>query len=284
MTKKVKVDRELIKAIASKNVSAVDPDNKIIYLKRDDKDIKLKFMKIGYKVNTIGEIHFVSQYGAQYAMPYGCSPVHAESETTATTALHCVSTMNMVPKKNVTLVVIDSTPAKIGKIDASLENYTAIKRCGLWCRLLMFFQIVPEGYINYREIAWLKADENISRYEPLPGLETLGHLTAGNDAGDYMMFSPFPNKEDEIQPGTPIIYISFDYYENKLAVLTTTITGYSFANIDGYLFYLPYAYEPGKKIAIPGFSGSAIKKGTLYTAQLAPTETNIKAEVGIRNG
>jgi hypothetical protein len=280
MPKKVKVDRELIKAVVSKNVSAIDPDNKIIYLKRDDRDIKLKFMKIGYKVNTIGEIHFVNEY----VMPYGCSPVHVESESTATTALHCVSNMNMVPKKNTTLVIIDDTPTKIGKINASLENYTAIRRCGLWCKLLMFFRIVPEGYINYREIAWLKTDENISKYEPLPVLATLGHLTAGNDAGDYMMFSPFPNKEDEIQPGTQIIYISFDYYKNKVVVNTASITGYSIAYIDGYLFYLPYAYEPGKRIAIPGFSGSAIKKGTLYTAQLAPTETNINASVGIQNG
>lgn len=279
MPKKVKVYRELIKAIASRNVSAIDPENKIIYLKHDDKDIKLKFMKIGYKVNTIGEIHFVNEY----AMPYGCSPVHVESESTATTALHCVSTMNMVPKKNTTLVIIDDTPNKIGKINASLENYTAIRRCGLWCKLLMFFRDIPEGYINYREIAWLKTDENISKYEPLPSLITLGHLTAGNDAGDYMMFSPFPNKEDEIEPGTPIIYVSFDYYNNKVVVNTASITGYSLAYIDGFLFYLPYAYEPGKKIAIPGFSGSAIKKGTLYASQLAPTETNINVAVGIRN-
>lgn len=280
MTRKVKIDRELIKAIASRNVSAVDPDNKIIYLKRDDKDIKLKFMKIGYKVNTIGEIHFVNEY----AMPYGCSPVHVESENTATTALHCVSSMDMTPKKNVTLVVVDDAAAKVGKIAASLENYTAIKRCGLLCRLLMFFRIVPEGYINYREIAWLKADENISKYDPLPGLITLGHLTAGNDAGDYMMFSPFPNKDNEIQPGTPIVYVSFNYYENKVVVNTATITGYSIAYIDGYIFYLPYAYEPGKKIAIPGYSGSAIKKGTLYKAQLEPTETNINAVLGMHNG
>jgi len=280
MPKRVKIDRELIKAIASKNVSAVDPDNKIIYLKHDDKDIKLKFMKIGYKVNTIGEIHFVNEY----AMPYGCSPVNIESENTATTALHCISNMSMAPKRNVTLVVVDDTAAKIGKIAASLENYTAVRRCGLWCRLLMFFRIVPEDYINYREIAWLKADENIRKYEPLPNLIALGHLTAGNDAGDYMMFSPFPNKEDEIQPGTPIIYVSFNYYENKVVVNTATVTGYSLAKIDGYLFYLPYAYEPGKKIAIPGYSGSAIKKGTLYKAQLIPTETNINVSIGMRNG
>jgi len=280
MPKKVKIDRELIKAVTSKNVSAVDPDNKIIYLKRDDKDIKLKFMRIGYKVNTIGEIHFVNEY----AMPYGCSPVNVESESTATTALHCISNMNMTPKRNVTLVVIDDTAAKIGKIAASLENYTAIRRCGLWCKLLMFFRIVPEDYINYREIAWLKADEDIRKYEPLPSLETLGHLTAGNDAGDYMMFSPFPNKEDEIQPGTPIIYVSFNYYENKVVVNTATVAGYSLAYIDGYLFYLPYAYEPGRKIAVPGYSGSAIKKGTMYKAQLAPTETNINAAIGMNNG
>jgi len=255
MAKKINIGGSLLKLALGKNIAAVDPHNRIVYLKYESREDAFKFASLGYKVYTIGEIQFVGRF----VMPIGCSPVHVEDRNTAVTALHCISDADMRPHNTASLVVVDSSLPELYKIDASLKSYTPVKKCGVWCRLMLFFRRLPESYINTREIAWLEAPVNLSRYEPLPNLEAVGFLTAGNAEGDYMMFSPLPGKEDKIRPGTRIAYISFNYRKNQIELVKTVILGYSIAFINRFIFYLPYAFEPGKTLAIPGFSGSAVK-------------------------
>jgi hypothetical protein len=255
MAKRAKVDASLLKLIMSKNVTAVDPHRRIVFLKHEKKEDVVKFASLGFKVFSIGEIRFVGRY----VMPSGCSLADVADGNTAVTALHCVSDADMRPRETADLLVINESLPEIAKIEALVKSYTSVKKCGWWCRMLLFFRVFPKPYVNYREVAWLEAPVSLSNYKPLPEMETVGVLTAGNDAGDYMMFSPLPGKEDKIQPGTHIAYISFDYRRNRIVYSETYVAGYAFANIVGFIFYLPYAYEPGKTLAIPGYSGSAIK-------------------------
>jgi hypothetical protein len=218
-----------------------------------------KFTAHGYRVYTIGEIHFVNENAGRYVMPLGCSPADVADGNTAVTALHCISDVDMKPQKTAALLVISGSLPEIARIKASLKSYTPVKKCGRLCKLFLFFRWLPKSYINKREIAWLEAPANLSRYKPLPELETVGFLTAASTEGDYMMFSPLPGKEDKIHAGARIAYISFDYRKNQIVYIETVVAGYALANIDGFLFYLPYAHEPGRILAIPGYSGSAIK-------------------------
>jgi len=259
MTKKINIDSSLLKLALSKNVAAVDPHNKIVYLKYESREDMFKFMEHGYKVYTVGKIQFVGDDAGRFVMPIGCSPAHIEDKNTAVTALHCISDADMRPHNTASLVVVDGSLPELYKVEASLKSYTPVKKCGMWCRLMLFFRKLPESYINFREIAWLEAPANLSKYEPLPELEVVGFLTAGNTEGDYMMFSPLPGKEDKIRPGTRIAYISFNYRKNQIELIETAVAGYAVAFINRFIFYLPYAYEPGRTLAIPGFSGSAIK-------------------------
>jgi hypothetical protein len=259
MPENFEIDTTLLKLLAEKNVAAVDPHNKIVYLKREKKEDVLKFTSYGYRVYTVGEIHFVNENAGRYVMPIGCSPADVADGNTVVTALHCISDVDMRPQKTATLLVVSGSLPEIARIEASLKSYTSVKKCGRLCKLFLFFRWLPKSYINRREIAWLEAPANLSRYKPLPELETVGILTAASTEGDYMMFSPLPGKEDKIRAGAHIAYTSFDYRRNQIVYIKTTVAGYALANIDGFIFYLPYAHEPGRILAIPGYSGSAIK-------------------------
>jgi len=255
----MRITRPLAKLLTDEDVVAVDPHNKILFLKHGKKETAVKYAAHGYIVRTIGEIQFAGKNAGKYVMPGGCSPADIVNGNTVVTALHCISDVNMRPRNAATLLVINESLPEIAKIDAALKDYTPIKKCDLICKLLLFFRWLPKTYINYREIAWLQAPVSLNNYKPLPSLETIGVLTAVNESGDYMLFSPLPGKENKIYIGTKIAYISFNYIENRIVYVETTVAGYAFANILGYIFYLPYAYEPGKLLARPGFSGSAIK-------------------------
>jgi hypothetical protein len=259
MQKKLEIDDHLLKLITNKNVAAVDLDNKIIYLKHEEKEDMVKFTAHGYKVYTVGEINFVDTNAGKYVMPVGCSPADIIDGNTAVTALHCVADADMQPRKSTTMFVINDALPEVAKVEASLKSYTPVKKCGWLCKLFIFFRRLPKTYINLREVAWLETPVNLNNYKPLPKLETIGVLTATNAKGDYMIFSPLPGKEDKIRPGVRIAYISYNYRENRTAYTETVITGYVLTNIVGFIFYLPYAYEPGKVLAIPGYSGSAVK-------------------------
>jgi hypothetical protein len=259
MSKEVETDGYMLKLLRNKNVAAVDPHNKIVYLKREKKEDVFKFTSYGYRVYTVGEIHFVNENAGRYVMPLGCSPADVTDGNVVITALHCISDADMRPQKTATLLVVNNSLLEIARIEASLKSYTPVKKCGRLCKLYLFFWWLPKSYINRREIAWLEAPVNLSRYKPLPELETVGFLTAASTEGDYMMFSPLPGKEDKIRTGVHIAYTSFDYRKNQIVYIKTTVAGYALANIDGFIFYLPYAYEPGRILAIPGYSGSAIK-------------------------
>jgi hypothetical protein len=260
----MRITRSLAKLLTDEDVVAVDPHNKILFLRYGKRETAVKYATHGYIVHTIGEIHFARENAGKYIMPGGCSPADVQDGNTVVTALHCISDINMRPKNAVSLLVINESLPEIAKIDAMLKDYTPLKKCGLICRLLLFFRWLPETYINYREIAWLWTPISLNSYKPLPSLETIGVLTAVNESGDYMLFSPLPGKENKIYIGSKIAYISFDYVENKIVYVETTVGGYAFANILGYIFYLPYAYEPGRLLARPGFSGSAIKKIDIF--------------------
>lgn len=251
----MRITRLLAKLLTDEDVVAVDPQNKILFLKYGKKETAVKYAMRGYMVHTIGEI----QFAGRYAMPIGCSPADVQNGHTVVTALHCISDVNMRPQSTAPLLVINESLPEIARIDATLKDYTRVKKCGLICRLLLFFRWLPETYINRREVAWLQAPVSLNSYKPLPNLETIGVLTAVNAEGDFMLFSPLPGKEDKIRAGTKIAYVSFNYTENRIVYVETAVVGYVFANILGYVFYLPYAYEPGKLLAKPGYSGSAIK-------------------------
>jgi hypothetical protein len=259
MPENFEIDAASLKLLAEKNVAAVDPHNKIVYLKHEKKKDMIKFTSDGYRVYTVGEIHFVDESADRYVMPPGCSPSDVADRNTVVTALHCISGADMKPQKTATLLVISGSLPEIARIEASLKSYTPVKKCGGLCKLFLFFRRLPKSYINRREVAWLEAPANLSGYKPLPELETVGVLTAASAEGDYMMFSPLPGKEDKIHAGVRIAYISYNYHEDKIVYVETAVAGYALANIHGFIFYLPYAYEPRKILAIPGYSGSAIK-------------------------
>jgi len=259
MEENFKIDTALLKLLAEKNVAAVDPHNRIIYLKHEKKEDAIKFTAYGYRVYTVGELHFVSENAGRYVMPIGCSPADVADGNTVVTALHCISNADMKPQNTATLLVINGSLPEISRIEASLRSYTPVKKCGKLCKLFLFFRRLPKSYINTHEVAWLEAPANLSKYKPLPELEAVGVLTAVSASGDYMMFSPLPGKEDKIRAGIRIAYISFDYRRNRLVYIETSVAGYALANIDGFIFYLPYAHEPGRTLAVSGYSGSAIK-------------------------
>jgi hypothetical protein len=259
MPEEFETNTAMIKLLVEKNVAAVDPHNKIVYLRREKKEDVLKFTSYGYRVYTVGEIHFVNESADRYVMPMGCSPADITDGNTAATALHCISDADMKPQKTATLLVVSGSLPEIARIDASLKSYTPVKKCGGLCKLFLFFRRLPKSYINRSEVAWLEAPANLSGYKPLPELETVGVLTAASVEGDYMMFSPLPGKEDKIRAGVRIAYISYNYREDKIVYVETAVAGYALANIHGFIFYLPYAHEPGKILAVPGYSGSAIK-------------------------
>jgi hypothetical protein len=251
----MRITRSLAKLLTDEDVAAVDPQNKILFLKHGKKEAAVKHAIYGYIVHTVGEIRFAGRY----VMPGGCSPADIQDGNTVITALHCISDLNMQPRNTVSLLVVSESLPEIARIDATLKDYTPVRKCGFICKLLLFFRWLPEAYINRREIAWLQTPVSLNSYKPLPNLETVGVLTAVNPSGDFMLFSPLPGKEDKIHTGTKIVYLSFDYTENRVVYMETIIAGYAFANIAGYMFYLPYAYEPRKQLAKPGYSGSAIK-------------------------
>ena len=252
-------DAVILKLLKEKNVAAVDLHNKVVYLKREKKEDVLKFASYGYRVYIIGEIRFVNEDVGRYVMPLGCSPADIANGSTVVTALHCISSADMKPQKTATLLVVSGSLPEIARIEASLKSYTPVRRCGRLCRLLLFFHRLPKSYINRYEVAWLEVPVNLSKYKLLPKLETVGVLTAASEEGDYMMFSPLPGKEDKVRAGVRIAYISYDYRKNQIVYTETTVTGYALANINGFIFYLPYAYEPGRTLAVSGYSGSAIK-------------------------
>jgi hypothetical protein len=94
----------------------------------------------------------------------------------------------------------------------------------------------------------------VAQYEPYPDKEYIGSLTGGNTAGSFMVFSPVT----EVQKDRAIVYTSFDYDALKYVTTHTRVRGYVYVNIEGYIFYLPYAYDPNNVLAKPGYSGSAI--------------------------
>jgi len=259
MPEDFKIDPASLKLLMEKNVAAVDPRNRIVYLKYEKKEDVIKFASYGYRVYTIGEIQFVGEDAGKHVMPLGCSPADVINENTVVTALHCISSVDMKPQKTATLLVMAGSLPELIRIEASLKNYTPVKKCGKSCKLFLFFRRLPESYINRYEVAWLEVPINLSKYKPLPKLETVGVLTAASAEGDYMMFSPLPGKEDKIRAGVRIAYISYNYRENRIVYIETTVAGYALANINGFIFYLPYAHEPGRTLAAPGYSGSAIK-------------------------
>ena len=259
MPESFEVDAALLKLLAEKSVAAVDPHNKIVYLRHEKKEDVVKFTSYGYRVYTVGEIRFVNESADRYVMPIGCSPADVTDGNTVVTALHCISDAGMKPRNAATLLVVSDSLPEVARIEASLKNYTPLKKCGRLCKLFLFFRRLPKSYINKREVVWLEAPVNLSRYKPLPKLETVGVLTAAGEGGDYMMFSPLPGKEDKIHTGVRIAYISYNYRENRIVYVETAVAGYALAKIGEFIFYLPYAHEPGRILAIPGYSGSAIK-------------------------
>jgi len=251
----MRITRSLVKLLTDEDVVAIDPHNKILFLKYGKKETAVKYAMYGYIVHTIGEI----QFAGRYIMPLGCSPADVADGNIAITALHCISNVDMQPQDTAPLLVINESLPEIARIDATLKDYTPVKKCGWACKLFLFFRWLPESYINRREIAWMQAPVSLNNYKPLPFLETIGVLTAVNTNGDFMLFSPLPGKEDKIRAGIRIVYISYDYHKDQIMRIETVVAGYTLTSIDSFIFYLPYAYEPGKLIAKPGYSGSAIK-------------------------
>jgi len=257
MPKNVKILREAVRLLALNKISAVDLDNKIVYLKtkemREKEQVKLK--SLGFSLQNIGKLKFMDYY----ITPQGCSPVLQYHDNSVSTSLHCISDSNFEPVKNPRLYLVDENLNRVDSTTSVVTGYTKILKCGMWCKFKLFFRKIPGEYINKAEIAWLKLVKNLHSRGPNSALTAVGHLTAGNERGDFMMFSPLPHATELIKPGKEIIYISADYQLKKMVVVETKITGWALANIEGYLFYLPYSYEPGRQLAKPGYSGSVIR-------------------------
>jgi len=282
MPKGTKILWEAVRPLILNKASAVDLDNKIIYLKTEEMKEKerVKLKNLGFSFQNIGKLKFMNYY----VVPRGCSPVLQYNHNSVSTSLHCISDSSFEPAKNPKLYLVDENLNRIDSVDSVITGYTKVLKCGWRCKLKLFFRQIPWEYINKAEIAWLKLKKNLHSYDPNSALLPIGHLTAGNERGDFMLFSPFPHTGVLIKPGEGIIYISADYQMKKVVVVETKITGWALANIEGYLFYLPYSYEPGKRLAVPGYSGSVIRLNTPASADLGTLIAYISPDVLFQHG
>jgi hypothetical protein len=106
--------------------------------------------------------------------------------------------------------------------------------------------------VNYYDYAAI--DDGIESDEPQLV------LSFGNERGDFAGFTPVPRYGDS-PVGRRVRYTAYDYFDRRLVGIETGIAGRTVADVVGvdgrvYRMVAYYAYEPGRKLARPGYSGS----------------------------
>ena len=252
-----------LKLLRKGYVSGVDEENKIVFVSSQkiyDKALE-KMSSLGYTTAYVGRITLISQDqnitpADEYILPYGCSPSLVK-DNVLTTAQHCVAVDLNKPALDPRFILMDSKEKVLKEYEASLANYTLLKKCGLWCLIKSFFLDDIEEYINTKEVVQYKGNFDrdqtlLTQYNYIPA----GVISFGSETGYLMAFSPIINTT--FKKGDKIIYISYDYYEHKYVVTEAYINGYITFWYEKYIFKLPYAYDPGRVIVKPGYSGSIV--------------------------
>jgi hypothetical protein len=224
-----------------KIIVAVDHTNKIIFVRKLDRSVlKLlaRYKSDGWQVVEIGTLKMMALH--VFGTLLYCSPPFGR-EGKHITAYHCVQNTSPVVIKcngsgldiNINVKVVESIPL----------------RPWSWSCVL-----ARGDCINYHDYAAIS--------DGLSGDAPQLVLSFGNEQGDFAGYMPVPWYSGS-PIGRTVRYTAYDYFDRKLVSIETKIAGRVLANVTGvdgkkYLMMAYYAYEPGKILARPGYSGSNV--------------------------
>jgi hypothetical protein len=222
-------------------IVAVDYERRVIFVERlDSSTLKAlaRYSRDGWRVVEIGRLKMMA-LEVPGTLVY-CSPPFGPRGRHVT-AYHCVQNTRPVVVKcagggldvNVYVKVVDSVPLRPWSPLCRLSAGRCVNRHD--------YAAISDG---------LEGD--------LPQLV----LSFGSERGDLAGYMPVPGySEDPV--GRAVRYVSYDYFDRKFVEIETRIAGRmvaSVAGVDGrtYVMEAYYAYEPGKALARPGYSGSGV--------------------------
>jgi hypothetical protein len=217
------------------NIVAVDYERRVIFVRRVDGRIA-RFLRDGWSVEEIGELRMMA-LPVQGTLLYCSPPLGPRGRHV--TAYHCVQGQRPAVVKcaggsldvNLSVRVVESVPLRP------------------WSPLCYFS---GDRCVNYHDYAAI--DDGIEGDTPQLV------LSFGSERGDLAGYMPVPQYAGD-PVGRAVRYTAYDYQERRLVAVETRIAGRILADVTGvdgrtYRMLAYYAYEPGRALARPGYSGS----------------------------